>query len=259
MYSSKLYIPFKLINSSFQNSGIFSINLNHLNFFIFECFLLCFLIAFFMFYLIEKKNKLNFNIFITFFFLSYFLLNFNFTENIYILNKTFIIDESSKIFKILLLVFFNIFLFFIKNHVKNSFSIVKENEFLNYFLLILFFLFFLVHSFDLISFFITIEASTFILIALVFLQNYSTANKEAGFKFFFLHALASSSFILAILIFLFLFKTTNYLTILYYFLFSNIYFKIYFNLFFLNILTYFALICIFFFLMFKFSIFPCHF
>ena len=98
-----------------------------------------------------------------------------------------------------------------------------------------------------------------LLVALVFLQNYSTANKEAGFKFFFLHALASSCFILAILIFLFIFKTTNYLTLLYYFLFSNIFFKLFTNFFYLNILTYLALVAFFFFLMFKFSIFPCHF
>jgi NADH:ubiquinone oxidoreductase subunit 2 (subunit N) len=150
-------------------------------------------------------------------------------------------------------------LFFIKNQVKNSFSFTKENEFLNYFLLIFFFLIFLIHSFDLISFFLTIEASTFIIVALVFLQNYATSNKEAGFKFFFLHALASSCFVLAILIFLFLFKTTNYLTLIYYFLFSNIFFKIFTNFLCLNILSYFALISIFFFLMFKFSIFPCHF
>lgn len=84
-----------------------------------------------------------------------------------------------------MLLFFLFFLFFIKNNIKNSFSFTKENEYLNYFLLIFFFLIFLIHSFDLISFFITIEASTFLLVALVFLQNYSTANKEAGFKFFF--------------------------------------------------------------------------
>ena len=260
MNSSKLYIPFKSINSNFQDSGIFLNFLKHLlNFFFSECFLLCFLIAFFLSFLIQFFTKLQ-NIFFFFFFIYLFFNKYFFSMNsFYIFNKSFIVDQVSFFFKLLifffLIIFYNIFISFL----KNSFSKLKEKEFLNYFLLILFFIFFLIHSFDLISFFITLEASTFILIALIFLQNYSNANKEAGFKFFFLHALASSSFILAILIILFLFKTTNYLSIIYYFLFSNILFKLYANLFLLNFLIYLALICIFFFIMFKFSIFPCHF
>lgn len=257
--TTTIFIPFIWVSSSFQNSGIFSFNLKHLNFFLFECFLLC-LLTFFFFHLLINKKKAYLNIsFFFFFYLLFLLVNFKDNKVNLILNKSFIIDNVSNTFKIFLLGFFLIFLFFIKNQVKNSFSFTKENEFLNYFLLIFFFLIFLIHSFDLISFFLTIEASTFIIVALVFLQNYATSNKEAGFKFFFLHALASSCFVLAILIFLFLFKTTNYLTLLYYFLFSNIFFKIFTNFLCLNILSYFALISIFFFLMFKFSIFPCHF
>ena len=155
--------------------------------------------------------------------------------------------------------FFFLFLFFLKNQLKNSFSLIKEIEFLSYFLLILLFLMLLVKSNDLISMFICLECSTFLLMGLIFLQNSATANKEAGFKFFFLHALASSTFIVAILIFIFLYKTTNYQTLVYYFMFSNIIFKIYSQYLYLNILTYLALVLIFFFLMFKFSIFPFHF
>ena len=256
---SKLYIPFNWDSSNFQDSGIFTFSLKHLNFFFFECFLLCSVTWFFLF-LLQNKNKkysnLTFFIFIYFLFLFFNLQNTSFN---YLFNKSFIIDNFTISFKFIMLLFLVIFLFFIKNQIKNSFSFTKDNELLNYFLLIFFFLIFLLHSFDLISFFITIESSTFILVALVFLQNFSSSNKEAGFKFFFLHALASSCFILAILIFLFLFKTTNYLTLLYYFLFSNIFFKIFTNFIYLNFLTYLALVSIFFFLMFKFSIFPCHF
>ena len=230
-----------------------------MNNFLFECFLLCSVIWFF-FFLLKNKNKkysnLIFFISIYFIFLFFNLKNVSF---LLIFNKSFLIDSFTNTFKFILTLFLIVFFLFIKNQIKNSFSFTKDNELLNYFLLIFFFLIFLIHSFDLISFFITIESTTFILVALVFLQNFSTSNKEAGFKFFFLHALASSCFILAILIFLYLFKTTNYLTLLYYFLFSNIFFKIFTNFFYLNFLTYLALISIFFFLMFKFSIFPCHF
>ena len=257
MYS-KIFIPYNWVSSNFQDFWIFFFNLSHLKFFIFEWFLLSIIVFSFFFLLIENKKKyINFSYFLIIYLI--FLFSHKNIDPIFILNKSFIIDEFNTFYKILTLIFLILFLPFIKNQVKNSFSFSKDNEFLNYFLLIFFFLIFLIHSFDLISFFITIESSTFILVALVFLQNYSTSNKEAGFKFFFLHALASSCFILAILIFLFLFKTTNYLTLLYYFLFSNIFFKIFTNFIALNILTYIALISIFFFLMFKFSIFPCHF
>ena len=261
MQTNKLYIPYNWVSSNFQDFGIFSFNLKHFNFIIFECFLLCITIWYFIIFLNSKKIIRNYNFIFLFLtcYLIFNLFNLNNSNIYYLFNKTFVFDIASSSFKIFIILLFLIFLFFIKNQVKNSFSLVKENEFLNYFLLILFFLFFLIHSFDLISFFITIEASTFILISLIFLQNYLSSNKEAGFKFFFLHALASSCFILAILIFLFLFKTTNYLTLIYYFLFSNIFFKIFTNFLYLNILTYFALVLVFFFLMFKFSIFPCHF
>ena len=255
--SFKLYIPFIWVSYNYQNFGIFTYNLKHLEFFLFECFLLCLLCFFFYYILINKiSNYLNILNILIFFFIIFI----NTKNNIsYIFNKNYIFDNVTNLFKIVLIFFFIFFLFFVKNHVKNSFSLIKENEYLNYFLLIFFFLCFMIHSYDLISFFITIEASTFILIALVYLQNYSTANKEAGFKFFFLHALASSCFIIAILIFLFLFKTTNYLTLIYYFLYSNIIFKIFTNFIYLNVLIYLALILVFFFIMFKFSIFPCHF
>ena len=118
---------------------------------------------------------------------------------------------------------------------------------------------FLLESFDFISFFITLESSTFIIITLLFLQNYSNSSKEAGFKYFFIHGLSSSCFILTILIFIYIFKTTNYLTLLYYFLFSNVFFKLYVNYIFLNFLIYISLTSLFFFIFFKFSIFPCHF
>ena len=81
--------------------------------------------------------------------------------------------------------------------------------------------------------------------------------KKRGLNIF-LHAL-SSSLILTILIFIYIFKTTNYLTLLYYFLFSNIFFKLYFNYFFIKWLIYISIISLFFFIFFKFSIFPCHF
>ena len=257
--SSKIYIPFNWASSNFQDSGIFTYDLKHLNFFFFECFLLCSVVWFFLFLLTNKNKKyLNLVFFISIY-LLFLILNLKNSSFFLVFNKSFIVDNFTNSFKLIITLFLMVFLFFIKNQIKNSFSFTKDNELLNYFLLIFFFLIFLIHSFDLISFFITIESTTFILVALVFLQNFSTCNKEAGFKFFFLHALASSCFILAILIFLFLFKTTNYLTLLYYFLFSNIFFKIFTNFIYLNILTYIALVSIFFFLMFKFSIFPCHF
>ena len=187
MYS-KIFIPYNWVSSNFQDFGIFSFNLSHLKFFIFEWFLLSIIVFSFFFLLIENKKKyINFSYFLIIYLI--FLFSHKNIDPIFILNKSFIIDEFNTFYKILTLIFLILFLPFIKNQVKNSFSFSKDNEFLNYFLLIFFFLIFLIHSFDLISFFITIESSTFILVALVFLQNYSTSNKEAGFKFFFLHAL----------------------------------------------------------------------
>ena len=175
--TSKIYIPFNWESSNFQNSGIFTYNLEHLNNFLFECFLLCSVIWFF-FFLLKNKNKkysnLIFFISIYFIFLFFNLKNVSF---LLIFNKSFLIDSFTNTFKFILTLFLIVFFLFIKNQIKNSFSFTKDNELLNYFLLIFFFLIFLIHSFDLISFFITIESTTFILVALVFLQNFSTSNK----------------------------------------------------------------------------------
>jgi NADH:ubiquinone oxidoreductase subunit 2 (subunit N) len=62
---------------------------------------------------------------------------------------------------------------------------------------------------------------------LIFLKNNSNISKESGFKYFFAHALSSSFLIFFILIFMYVFKTTNFLILNYYFLFSNFFFKQY--------------------------------
>ena len=206
-----------------------------------------------------KINKTFLAFILIFFYILDQIIKLNSSEKVYIFNKTFLIDNYSISFKILILIFFLIFSLFIKSHLKNSFNKNKEKELYNYFLIILFFSLFLLESFDFISFFITLESSTFIIITLLFLHNYSNSSKEAGFKYFFIHALSSSCFILTILIFIFLFKTTNYLSLLYYFLFSNVFFKLYINYIFLNFLIYISILCLFFFIFFKFSMFPCHF
>ena len=255
-----VFILFKYKSSFFQEFGLFSSNLYHFNYFYIECFLLGFLSWYFYFYLFNKKKLKNFNFFLAkIIFCIFILYSIRPLYKTYLFNKTFIWDSYTWFFILFLTFFFFLFLFFLKNQLKNSFSLIKEIEFLSYFLLILLFLMLLVKSNDLISMFICLECSTFLLMGLIFLQNSATANKEAGFKFFFLHALASSTFIVAILIFIFLYKTTNYQTLVYYFMFSNIIFKIYSQYLYLNILTYLALVLIFFFLMFKFSIFPFHF
>lgn len=41
MQTNKLFIPYNWVSSNFQDFGIFSFNLKHLNFILFECFLLC--------------------------------------------------------------------------------------------------------------------------------------------------------------------------------------------------------------------------
>ena len=244
---------------SFQEIGIFTLDLKDFIFIFFNIFILLFIIIFIL--IIIFKDLCFPTYLLNFLFLFYILHiynNFNLFK-IFLFNKTFILDNSSMYFKILILISYIFFTFFFKSYYKNSFSINKDKELHSYFLLILFFSFFFLESHDLLSFFITLESSTFIIITLIFLQNYSNGSKEAGFKYFFLHGLSSSCFILTILIFIYVFKTTNYLTLLYYFLFSNIFFKMYINYIFINFMVYLAIVSLFFFIFFKFAIFPCHF
>ena len=246
--------------SSFQAAGILTYNVSHTIYFFFNIMILILICFNFMSIILGYKINKTFLAFILiFFYILDQIIKLNSSEKVYIFNKTFLIDNYSISFKILILIFFLIFSLFIKSHLKNSFNKNKEKELYNYFLIILFFSLFLLESFDFISFFITLESSTFIIITLLFLHNYSNSSKEAGFKYFFIHALSSSCFILTILIFIFLFKTTNYLSLLYYFLFSNVFFKLYINYIFLNFLIYISILCLFFFIFFKFSMFPCHF
>lgn len=246
--------------SSFQASGILTYNVSHTIYFFFNIMILVLICFNFISIILGYKiNKIFLAFILIFFYILDQIMKLSSSEKIYIFNKTFLIDNYSISFKILILIFFLIFSLFIKSHLKNSFNKNKEKELYNYFLIILFFSLFLLESFDFISFFITLESSTFIIITLLFLHNYSNSSKEAGFKYFFIHALSSSCFILTILIFIFLFKTTNYLSLLYYFLFSNVFFKLYINYIFLNFLIYISILCLFFFIFFKFSMFPCHF
>ena len=245
---------------SFQIEGILTYDLNHLKFFFFDFNLLILILIYLLIYTFKKESNVVFMSIIFFFFNLMYLFFFkNFDEKLFILNKTYLIDNFSNSFKVLIIIYFIIFSLFFFSQNKTSFNIKKEKELYIYFLQIMFYCFFLLESFDFISFFITVEAATFILIAMLFLNNHSEVSKEAGFKYFFLHALSSSCLILTILIFIYIFKTTNYLTLLYYFLFSNIFFKLYFNYSFIKWLIYISIISLFFFIFFKFSIFPCHF
>lgn len=246
--------------TSFQTLGIFSLNLDFLFYKYFSLFLIFWIILELLYKVLNKKIQTW--IFFNFLFFNNLIVLF-FTPStpfkIFLFNKTFLIDNFTNSFKILIFLFFIFFSLFFDSYNKNNFSVKKNKELYVYFLIIFFFLLFFLESYDLISAFITLESSTFIIVSLLFVQNYSTSSKESGFKYFFLHALSSSCFILSILIIIYVFKTTNYLSLLYYFFFSNIFFKIYFNYYFLNYLVYVAISLLFFFLFFKFSIFPCHF
>lgn len=256
------YPFFNLTNTTFQKSGIFSFNLIHFKYFYFHILLLLFIIYNLFFFVIKKKtNSITFFNFILVCYtvsLSNEIYNNNYTKT-YLFNKTFIMDNFTISFKILIFFFFFLFTLFFNAQIKNSYNILKEKEIFNYFLIILFFSLFLLESFDFTSFFIALESSTFILITVLFLQKHSNSSKEAGFKYFFLHGLSSSCFILVIIIFIFVFKSSNYLTLLYYFMFSNIFFKIYINYTFLNFLISLGSYLLLFFFFFKFSVFPCHF
>ena len=118
---------------------------------------------------------------------------------------------------------------------------------------------FILKSNDLISFFLVLEITSFIITGILFLNQYALATKEAGFKYFFLHALSSSCLILTLILFIFIFKTTNYINLIYFFLFSSIFFKVYVGFYYLAFLFNIALVTLFVFIFFKFSIFPFHF
>jgi NADH:ubiquinone oxidoreductase subunit 2 (subunit N) len=237
---------------NFQKNGIFNVDLSNVNLINFNFLLILIILINLIQHAFHKKPN---PIIWTNYLILLFLLEqiFNSTNNSvknFIFNKTFLIDDFSNSFKILTLFFFFIFSLFFNSHKKTSFNYNKEKELYLYFLMILFFCLFTLESYDLISFFITIESSTFIIIALLFLQNFSNSSKEAGFKYFFLHALSSSCLILTIVLFIYIFKTTNYLTLLYYFLFSNIFFKIFFKYLFLKKILNIAIITLFFFFIF---------
>ena len=137
--SSKIYIPFNWASSNFQDSGIFTYDLKHLNFFFFECFLLCSVVWFFLFLLTNKNKKyLNLVFFISIY-LLFLILNLKNSSFFLVFNKSFIVDNFTNSFKLIITLFLMVFLFFIKNQIKNSFSFTKDNELLNYFLLIFFF------------------------------------------------------------------------------------------------------------------------
>lgn len=278
LYFDYLNIPFKQLNSliylnygTYQKNGIFTLELsNFLNinilFNLLLLFIVCYLLISKLFFKHYPTRCLTGNILKVLTVISTYVIYSTtyiyFTPHIvklYLFNKTFLIDHFSITFKILTLSLFFFFSFLFEPHFKNNFNVKNDLELYSYFVLLLFFLIFLLESYDFISFLITLEASTFIIIALLFSQNYSDSSKEAGFKYFFFHGVSSSCLVLTIILFIYIFKTTNYITLLYYFLFSNIFLKIYFHYIFLSFFIEIAVLSLFFFMLFKYSIFPCHF
>ena len=256
---------------TYQKNGIFTLELSdflniHILFNLFLLFIVCYLLISKLFHKNYPTSHLTITILKVLIVISSYVIYsttyiYLTTHNIklYLFNKTFLVDHFSISFKILILSFFFFFSFLFESYFKNNFNFKNDLELYSYFILLLFFLIFLLESYDFISFLITLEASTFIIIALLFSQNYSDSSKEAGFKYFFFHGVSSSCLVLTIILFIYIFKTTNYITLLYYFLFSNIFLKIYFHYIFLNFFIELAVISLFFFVLFKYSIFPCHF
>ena len=171
---------------SFQITGILTYDLNHLKYFFFDFNLLFIILIYLLIYTFKKESNVLFLSFFFFFFNLIYLLFFkSFGDKLFLLNKTYLIDGFSDSFKILIIIYFIIFSLFFFSQTKTSFNVKKEKELYIYFLQIMFYCFFLLESFDFISFFITVEAATFILTAMLFLTNHSETSKEAGFKYFF--------------------------------------------------------------------------
>ena len=128
------------LKTSFQFFGIFNLNLN----FIFYKYFSIFLIVWIIIELILKvfNKNLKSYIFLNILFVNNLILLFFFPGSsfkFFLFNKTFLIDNFSYSFKVLIFSFFLFFSLYINTFIKNSFSIKKNKELYIYFLILLFF------------------------------------------------------------------------------------------------------------------------